>query len=216
MRVFDVMLVSPQLGEEIIKKEKKMVRKIKPIPRRRKRRHIDKDLLPETMFGESSSSSESDSDNRESEGRSSALKDHPTKGGRIISPSALFDSEIISKYAQIGTHPKRGLAFDTGEFKHRGYLRMLKERIEDVWKYPKEAAQRGISGDLYIRFTIKRDGSLGDVELIRTSGYRDLDEAAIRALKDAEPYWPLPDDWEKDTLEITGHFIYIYGVAYMM
>ena len=54
------------------------------------------------------------------------------------------------------------------------------------------------------------------LELVRTSGYRDFDEAAIKALKDGQPYWPLPDDWEKDELEINGHFIYVFGSTYVM
>jgi protein TonB len=95
-------------------------------------------------------------------------------------------------------------------------MRMLRERIEDVWQYPGEAAKRGISGDLYIKFVINRDGHLTDIKLLRTSGYRLLDEAAMNALKNAEPYWPLPEDWDKDTLEIKGHFIYVFGRTFVM
>jgi protein TonB len=93
---------------------------------------------------------------------------------------------------------------------------MLKEKIEQIWKYPKEAARLGVSGDLYIKFAIKRDGKLGKVEVSRTSGYRYLDEAVMKALKDGAPYWPLPDDWEEKDLEINGHFIYIFGGTYVM
>jgi len=90
---------------------------------------------------------------------------------------------------------------------------MLKEKIEGIWIYPPEAARLGISGDLYINFVIKRDGKLGEVEVVRTSGFRELDKAAVKALKDAEPFWPLPEDWEKEDLEIKGHFIYIISDA---
>ncbi len=130
--------------------------------------------------------------------------------------SFLFDKETIEKFARRTPSKDKGLTFDTSEFKHRGYMRMLKGKIENIWKYPKEAARHGISGDLYVRFSIKRDGMIGEVELIRTSGYRDLDEAVIKALKDAEPFWPLPEDYEEDNLEIKGHFIYILGGAYIM
>ena len=51
------------------------------------------------------------------------------------------------------------------------------------------------------------------MELVRTSGYRSLDEAAMKALKDVAPYWPLPEDWKEEELTVKGHFIYsIYGV----
>jgi len=72
--------------------------------------------------------------------------------------------------------------------------------------------EKGIYGDLDIEFTIKKNGKLGAIQLVRTSGYKDLDDAAIKALRDAEPYWPLPDDIREQSLTITGHFIYsLYG-----
>lgn len=74
---------------------------------------------------------------------------------------------------------------------------------------------RGIYGDLYIKFTIDKKGKLISLELLRTSGYKMLDDAAIKALKDAEPFWPLPDDWQKDSLTITGHFIYTLHGFYL-
>ncbi len=96
----------------------------------------------------------------------------------------------------------------TEETKYRSYVIGLKERIEGVWKYPSEAAKGGIHGVALIKFTIRKNGQLTDIQLVETSGYNDLDEAVIQALKDAEPYPPLPDDWGKDQLPITGRFVY--------
>lgn len=106
------------------------------------------------------------------------------------------------------------LSFDGKELKFMLYDRKLKERIEHIWIYPPSAAARGISGDLLIRFTIMKNGKLGAVELIRTSGHKDLDDAAIKALKDASPFWPLPESWGMDSYTIDGHFIYtiIYNI----
>lgn len=128
----------------------------------------------------------------------------------------LFDRETIEKFAQKQPPDKKGLTFEVPEFEHRGYMQMLKQKIESIWEYPKEAVRLGVSGDLYITFSIKRDGRLGDIELIRTSGHRNLDEAAIRAIKNAEPFWPLPHDWDEEELEINGHFIYILGRSFIM
>jgi protein TonB len=127
----------------------------------------------------------------------------------------LFDNEIIEKYAKRETEEEKDLTFDAPEFHNRGYMRMLKDKIESIWRYPKDAALRRISGDLYIRFSIMRDGSVSDITLLRTSGYHDLDEAALQAIKDGEPYWPLPDDWKEEDISITGHFIYVIGKYYM-
>ncbi|MBI4685368.1 MAG: energy transducer TonB [Nitrospirae bacterium] len=128
----------------------------------------------------------------------------------------LLDKEVVERIAQKEAEENKGnnaVTFDAKEFKFYGYMKHLREKIEGIWKYPSEAAMKGIYGDLYISFTIKKDGTLGAVELLRTSGHKDLDDAAVKALRDAVPYWPLPDEWKKDGLTITGHFLYsLYGV----
>lgn len=137
------------------------------------------------------------------------LKDRPK--------DKLFDKEIIGKLAQKESEakPDNSITFSTKEYQYQGYMQRLKEKIEGIWRYPRDAAERGIYGDLYIRFTIKKNGKLGAIDLIRTSGYKSLDDAAIKALRDAEPYWPLPDEWGRDGLTITGHFVYTYYGSYI-
>ncbi len=130
----------------------------------------------------------------------------------------LFDRGVIGDVAKKGTGGAQkggkqdAITFDTRDYRFAGYMRKLREKIESIWEYPADAARRGIYGDLKIRFTIKKDGRLGRIELERTSGYKSLDDAAMKALKDGEPYWPLPDEWGMDSYEILGHFIYtMYG-----
>jgi len=126
----------------------------------------------------------------------------------------LFDKSVIA-----GLTPNKsddnGITFDTKEYKYYGYMQRLKEKIEGIWQFPAEAAQRRLNGDVYIRFTINKDGKLSAVELVHTSGYKVLDDGAIRALRDADPYWPLPDSWNMDKLTITGHFVYYFNNTYV-
>lgn len=140
----------------------------------------------------------------------------PSRRSPILPRERLFDREVVEKLAKKEKEdikPDHGITFDTNELRYYSYMQRLKDKIEGIWRYPPEAAEKGIYGDLYIRFTIKKNGRLGNIELLRTSGYRDLDEAAMKALRDAEPFWPLPDEWKKEDLIITGHFIYsLYGV----
>ncbi len=137
---------------------------------------------------------------------------------------ALFDRKTIEEIARNDSGEKAGkgrpkkddsITFDTEDYRYAGYMRNLRQKIESIWVYPPEAAAKGIYGDLKIRFTILKDGRLGAVELVRTSGYKMLDDAAIKALKDGQPYWPLPDSWKRDSYTIQGHFIYIYGGYYL-
>ncbi|MBS1114519.1 MAG: protein TonB [Nitrospirae bacterium] len=144
-----------------------------------------------------------------------SLSDRPG----YLDRAKLFDRGVIGESArkELPDAQKKkddSLTFDTSDYRYAGYMRKLKEKIESIWVYPPEAQARGLYGDLKIRFTIKRNGKLGAVELVRTSGYKMLDDAAIKALKDGEPYWPVPEEWGMESYTILGHFVYsIYGYS---
>lgn len=157
-----------------------------------------------------------DEDAEEISSKPGYLKSSKQPGKReATTREKLFDRSVIGDTALKGEGGKRkkdALTFDTEDYRYAGYMRKLKEKIESIWKYPPEAAKKGLYGDLKISFTIKKDGRLGAVELERTSGYKILDDAALKALRDGEPYWPIPDDWGMDSYTIHGHFFYtMYG-----
>ncbi len=135
-----------------------------------------------------------------------------SRGGAGSQPSgesiALYDPSIVnwSSISKKQTIPE--ITLDTAEFKQLGYLYKLKDRIEQAWQYPLSAMRLGMTGDLYIRFVIQKDGSLREVKLLRTSGNPVLDEAALQAVKDAAPFLPLPKHWKADQFAIKGHFVY--------
>ncbi len=157
-----------------------------------------------------------DESTEEISSRPGYLKSGKQPGRReVTNREKLFDRSVIGDTALKGEGGKRKndtLTFDSHDYRYAGYMRKLKEKIESIWEYPPEAAKKGLYGDLKISFTIKKDGKLGAVELERTSGYKMLDDAALKALKDGEPYWPIPDDWGMDSYTIHGHFFYtMYG-----
>ena len=155
---------------------------------------------------------------REESGDQPSEKSLPTGGQQAAIRDRLFDRDIIaklSKQEQEGIKNSSSITFDTEEFKYYGYMQRLKEKIESAWKYPLDAAARREYGDLYIQFTIKKNGKIGAEELVKTSGHPSLDTAAIKALRDADPYWPLPDAMGKESLTITGHFVYLNGAYYI-
>ena len=155
---------------------------------------------------------------REESGDQPSEKSLPTGGQQAAIRDRLFDHDIVaklSKQEQEGIKNSSSITFDTEEFKYYGYMQRLKEKIESAWKYPLDAAARREYGDLYIQFTIKKNGKIGAVELVKTSGHPSLDTAAIKALRDADPYWPLPNAMGKESLTITGHFVYLNGAYYI-
>lgn len=152
-------------------------------------------------------------------GRMGGQSTKRTEGARESLRERLFDKEAINEVLakRQGAPPQKSpITFDTKEMMYYGYMQRLRESIEGVWAYPPEAAQKGIYGDLLIEFVIKKDGSLGSVKVLRTSGHPLLDEAALKALRKAEPYWPLPESWGMGALSVKGHFIYtLYGEYYV-
>ena len=98
---------------------------------------------------------------------------------------------------------------DTTDPRYTDYFEKVRRRIKENWVYPREAGQRGIGGQLLIEFGIrKEDGMLQFVELKRSSGVAILDEAALIAIKLAQPFPLVPDSVSKRTLGIAGIFVY--------
>ncbi len=100
------------------------------------------------------------------------------------------------------------IPLDTPDPKYQDYFKVLRERIQANWTYPREAGDRGIGGALLIEFHIAKDGRLAYVEVRRSSGERILDEYAVNALKLAQPFPPVPDNIAKQVLAINGNFVY--------
>ena len=136
-----------------------------------------------------------------------------------LGPHALYDREEIESTATSSARAEAakddGVTFDTKDMMYRSYLDMLRQKVESIWVYPRRAAEEGIYGDVLIRFIILKDGSLGEVKVLRTSGHSMLDKAAVKALRDGIPYWALPDGWERQSLPITGRFVYSIRGGYI-
>lgn len=97
----------------------------------------------------------------------------------------------------------------TQEFKYVSYFTNLKRKIEGVWNYPQESRMRGEQGKLFLEFTINSNGELEQIRLLDSSGYRALDNEAIRAIEVAAPYNPFPESWgELERLHIRASFEY--------
>ncbi len=96
----------------------------------------------------------------------------------------------------------------TTEYRYLSYFLKLKRQIEGVWNYPEISRLKGEQGELYLIFTIRRDGQLEDVKLINSSGYARLDNEAIRAIRVASPFSPFPESWSLERLNVRAVFRY--------
>jgi protein TonB len=92
------------------------------------------------------------------------------------------------------------------------YLLGWQQRLETVGNhyYPQASVRYGLYGNLRMLVVIRQDGSLENIEILSSSGYAVLDEAAITIVRMAAPYAPFPPELRANTdkLEIvrTWHF----------
>lgn len=119
-------------------------------------------------------------------------------------------SALARKYEAQSPKGEQGktLNLNTSELRYANYLINMKRRIELYWEYPEVASRSGWHGRLFINFTIKKDGALGDITLAKSSGYPVLDDAAITALKLAAPFSAFPENFGIEQINIKGQFEY--------
>lgn len=136
----------------------------------------------------------------------------PPKRETEKGPLPFLSQRDIDELARRGMPPRRpgddSVTLDTDEFKFISYNRWLKLRVESRLRYPELAAVSAIQGILYVRFDILKDGSLGGVEVIKSSGYKILDDEAIRAINASAPFQPLPDEWNMQRYSIRAAVIF--------
>ena len=97
------------------------------------------------------------------------------------------------------------------EIQYISYFASIKRKIELVWQYPYDAAVQGIQGDLYIDFVIERDGKVASIDMVQGSGYKILDDEAVRSIRKAAPFDPIPAEYSIPHLQIRGRFVYTHG-----
>jgi TonB family protein len=100
-----------------------------------------------------------------------------------------------------GKGEKTGSIYYQGEGKGGGdlgsYLGNARIKIEKAKQYPREARIKGWEGKVEISFRINRKGQVGEIRIIQSSGYEELDREAIATLRRASPFSPPPYDEEK-------------------
>lgn len=71
-----------------------------------------------------------------------------------------------------------------------GGIKALMEWIDNNLHYPQECLEQKVEGISYVRFVVRKDGSLDNVELLKSSGNNELDKEALRLMRDNDmPKW---------------------------
>lgn len=88
------------------------------------------------------------------------------------------------------------------------FLRRFENSVYGVWRYPQEAAMKGIEGITPVRITFNRRGEIIATQLLESSGAKVLDEEVFRTLKLIGPVGALPKGYDKDEFHLIAFFQY--------
>lgn len=121
------------------------------------------------------------------------------RGMEIASLSAEID-QSMQEYAQRGKH-RHIISAQAMEYRDAAYLDAWRAKIERIGNlnYPEEAKRRNISGRLLLDVAINADGTLNNVALLRSSGSKVLDDAAMRIVRLAAPFAEFSPEMRADT-----------------
>jgi protein TonB len=143
----------------------------------------------------------------------------PQVSGQDLATSALAIARLEAQIArQSEEYQKRPIRKFIGssalEYRYAQYVedwRLKVERIGNL-NYPDDARGR-IYGSLVLKVSIKADGSLESVQVMRSSGHQILDRAAERIVKMASPYASFPANIKRDAdiLEIIRTWTFAPG-----
>jgi protein TonB len=99
------------------------------------------------------------------------------------------------------------ISANTKEYEFASYMSAWVAKVERVGNlnYPSELRRNKLHGDLVLTVGINQNGTVESIDVMRSSGISDIDNAAIAIVQMAAPYAPLPDNIadKVDVLHIT-------------
>lgn len=72
------------------------------------------------------------------------------------------------------------------------FLSEVKRLVERSLEYPRRARMLKLQGSSVLQFTVAADGALSDLTVYGSAGHKELDQAAMRAVKRASKRWTAP------------------------
>ncbi len=140
-----------------------------------------------------------------------------TKQDSKSNSKSIDTSKILSQIKNIDFSTKsdnlkerqrvRSISANTTDYVYKLYFDAWRQKVEKIgaMNYPKEAAELGMFGSLRLTVSLNSDGTIKKLFLNKSSGHKELDQAALNIVKLGEPYARFPAEILKnvDIINIT-------------
>jgi len=98
--------------------------------------------------------------------------------------------------------PGAAISLDSSTFPYLYYLKILKNKIYENWKPPLSIDTPEQTENAIIFFKILKSGDIVDPKIEKSSGFRFFDQSALRAVIQASPLPPLPQEFQEEFLGV--------------
>lgn len=99
------------------------------------------------------------------------------------------------------------LSLDVSDFPFTYYLRQIQQKVSEKWVPPARSAEPGQRA--VVLFEIARDGQVRTSKVEKSSGNAWYDQSALRAVMDATPFPPLPQEFPAQALRVHFGFDFV-------
>jgi protein TonB len=133
--------------------------------------------------------------------------------GPSDSPGAVSRPVVGSAPAELGARNPRELGRQIDERtidrRYDRYIEEIRQRVRRIREFPRSLAVRLLEGETIVVFVVDVNGRLGDgPRVIKSSGFEEFDAAALRAVRRAAPFPPMPDPAKDHPLSVSLRVIF--------
>jgi len=128
---------------------------------------------------------------------------------------AKLENNISNRLEAYAKRPKsKYISASTKSFEFADYMQVWVKKIERVsnLNYPDEARKRGFIGTLIMTVGINSQGTIKEIRIIKSSGFKAIDDAAEHLVRLSGPFEAIPTNINKiDILYITRTWQFLPG-----
>lgn len=122
------------------------------------------------------------------------VKKRAGDAGKQVETAVKGQADGVEGAAATASTGKKGkVAQAFGNAAESNYKGKVRSRVQRYFRFPRSADRAGLGGTVTVSFTVSTGGGVSGVRIVKGSGSPVLDEAAINAVRKAEPFPKIPE-----------------------